>query len=133
LVNAPKTDCRPAGKVMAAMSIADRAPSTKKTKRNSLAMQNDQQTMNSNGVVRFPDLRFMHGTRLKIATVKFSLEVEYLKSDGSVCKSLIESNNSNPFIVMTNENQWESSAGNLLKYYAFKDGLFSEISWNRVC
>lgn len=112
------------------MTLEEAQP--KKGKRNSLTIQNDQQSMGSNGIVRFPDLRFVHGTRLTIATLKFSVEVQYVKTNGVVQNAIIESNKSKPFVVVTNENQWETSASNLLKYYAFKNSTISEVPWCRV-
>jgi len=128
LIKAPKSDCRPLEKVKAVMSLLDQQ-CVKKGRRISLSMQNDQQTMNREGSARFPDLRFLHGTRLMLAQCAFGVKVEYLDA-GTVRQTVIESRVSRPFIVMTNENQWESSAGLLLKHDLFQEQL-SEISWCR--
>jgi len=113
------------------MSLEENQPASKKSKRNSLSIQNDQQPLSTSGTARFPDLRFVHGTRLKIAVLKFTLEVQYIQPNGTVHNAILESNKSNPFVVMTNENQWESSAGNLLKYYVFQNLAVSEVPWCR--
>ena len=65
------------------MSLEENQPASKKSKRNSLSIQNDQQPLSASGTARFPDLRFVHGTRLKIAVLKFTLEVQYIQPNGT--------------------------------------------------
>jgi len=68
-----------------------------------------------------------HGTRKKTIHLKFSVEVQITRRDGSSIKRVIESDGSKPFIVKTNENQWEESEGILLKTDAF--GTLNEVPW----
>ena len=63
---------------------------------------NDQQEMDENGVTRFIDIRFPQGTRLKMVRLQFAVDVEYVQSDGSLGKALVESDTSNPFIGKQN-------------------------------
>ena len=129
LIKAPKADCRPLQKVKAEMSLGGSQP-IKKGRRISLSMQNDQQPMSREGVAKFPDLRFVHGTRLLLAYCRFGVQVEYV-FNGTVQQAMIESSFSRPFIVMTNENQWESSAGLLLKNDLFSEQI-GQIPWCKV-
>eukprot|EP01113_Clastostelium_recurvatum_P039101 TRINITY_DN5930_c0_g1_i3.p1 TRINITY_DN5930_c0_g1~~TRINITY_DN5930_c0_g1_i3.p1 ORF type:complete len:634 (-),score=194.11 TRINITY_DN5930_c0_g1_i3:203-2104(-) len=75
-----------------------------------------------NKVATFP-LKFMQGTRKASVNIKFGVSV---RSTGGT-PATIESNMSNPFVVITNECQWEGSAGTLLKKDAFGGSL--EIPW----
>jgi hypothetical protein len=102
-----------------------------RNKRNSFTVKNDQQKMDDNGIVRFTDLRFPQGTKLRPAQLRFAVEVQYVKHDGSIAKELLESNPTAPFVVMTNENQWEVSEATLLKHDLFS-GSSHETSWYRV-
>jgi hypothetical protein len=68
-----------------------------------------------------------HGTRKKTIHLKFSVEVQITRRDGSSIKRVVESDGSKPFIVKTNENQWEESEGILLKTDAF--GSQNEVPW----
>eukprot|EP01111_Echinosteliopsis_oligospora_P017924 TRINITY_DN7965_c0_g1_i1.p1 TRINITY_DN7965_c0_g1~~TRINITY_DN7965_c0_g1_i1.p1 ORF type:complete len:497 (-),score=139.14 TRINITY_DN7965_c0_g1_i1:105-1595(-) len=69
----------------------------------------------------FP-VKFMAGTRKAAVHLKFGVPVRC----GGV-SSTIESEMSNPFVVITNECQWEGSAGTLLKKDSFGGQL--EITW----
>jgi len=131
LIRAPKADCKPCALVKTEFILEDAAPTKRGgTKRNSFTVKNDQQKMDDNGIVRFTDLRFPHGTKLKPAQLRFAVEVQYAKHDGTLGKELLESNPTAPFIVMTNENQWESSEATLLKHDLFP-GSMHETTWFR--
>lgn len=69
------------------------------------------------GIARFP-LRFPKGTRKSIGYLKFGM---------SLGLSAVESEMSDPLIIITNECQWENSIGTLIKKDAFGGRL--EISW----
>ncbi|KYQ99913.1 signal transducer and activator of transcription (STAT) family protein [Tieghemostelium lacteum] len=70
----------------------------------------------------FP-LKFMAGTRKCSVNLKFGVNIR----DMDNVTTTVESDASNPFVVITNECQWEGSAGVLLKKDAFDGQL--EISW----
>eukprot|EP01112_Ceratiomyxa_fruticulosa_P021758 TRINITY_DN7779_c0_g1_i1.p1 TRINITY_DN7779_c0_g1~~TRINITY_DN7779_c0_g1_i1.p1 ORF type:complete len:658 (-),score=121.45 TRINITY_DN7779_c0_g1_i1:165-2138(-) len=73
-------------------------------------------------ITAFP-LKFLQGTRKASVNIKFGVSVR----GPSGQQTTIESNTSNPFVVITNECQWEGSAGTLLKKDAFGGSL--EIPW----
>lgn len=68
------------------------------------------------GVAKFP-LKFLTGTRKSCVTLRFVVQVK----TASNAVTTIESNASQPFIVITNDCQWEGSEGTLLKNEAFSD------------
>ncbi len=53
-------------------------------------------------------LKFLNGTRKNPVTLKFSMQVQVAGGPGTVT---VESPPSNPFIVITNECQYEESDG----------------------
>lgn len=69
-------------------------------------------------------LKFLNGTRKNPVTLKFSMQVQVVGGAGTVT---VESPPSNPFIVITNECQYEESDGTLLKKDSF--GSQAEIPW----
>lgn len=77
------------------------------------------------GVAKFP-LTFLKGTRKNTVNLRFSLQLE-AEQAGASFSSTIESNSSQPFVVMTNQKQWEACEGTLLKKDAFGERL--EIPW----
>jgi len=74
------------------------------------------------GIAKFP-IKFLAGTRKSCVTLRFVMQVKV----GSVISRSIESNSSQPFIVITNDCQWEGSEGTLLKNDAFSEQI--EIQW----
>lgn len=83
--------------------------------------------------VGFP-LVFAAGTRKDCAVIRFTSEFQYRRRlpDGSWTpgqRVRIESDSSHTFVVMTNQKQWDSCEGLLLKKIAFRGAL--EISWSR--
>mmetsp|Transcript_19777 Transcript_19777/g.27602 ORF Transcript_19777/g.27602 Transcript_19777/m.27602 type:complete len:637 (+) Transcript_19777:181-2091(+) len=80
----------------------------------------------STRIAKFP-LKFNAGTKKASATLKFSMQ---LTLQGHSAPITIESNQSLPLVVITNECQWEGSAGTLLKKEAFSTGQL-EITWAR--
>lgn len=73
------------------------------------------------GVARFP-LRFPNGTRKTVVHIKFGMPLGNGPSAPAV-----ESEMSDPLIIITNECQWEGSLGTLIKKHAFGGKL--EITW----
>lgn len=87
----------------------------------------------SSRIAKFP-IKFLAGTKKAPAQFKFAMQLQVA---GSPSPATIESNTTTSLVVITNECQWEDSAGTLLKKEAFSDGrvwLLShsrqlEISW----
>ena len=72
----------------------------------------------STRLAKFP-LKFLQGTKKAAVFLRFAMQVGYA---GLSNVSTIESNLSAPFVVITNECQWEGSAGTLFKKEAFPQG-----------
>jgi len=113
LITAPKASCVPVGKVKAQLMHEEIS------KRTSVEIVNSEQPMESDGVARFPNIRFPSGSRQKMVRLQFAVEVTYLQNQIVAGKQLLQSNLTHPFIIMTNENQWKFSEGGLLKKAAF--------------
>lgn len=73
-------------------------------------------------MAKFP-LKFLTGTRKSCVNLRFVVQVK----TNNHSSTTIESNTSQPFIVITNDCQWEGSEGTLLKNEAFNDQI--EIPW----
>lgn len=84
-------------------------------------LEGDTQQMAPSRIAHFP-LRFVAGTRKSAVHIKLGVPVRM-----GAATATIESEMSNPFVVITNECQWEGSAGTLLKKDAFGGQL--EIPW----
>lgn len=85
-------------------------------------LENNSHKLNEHGIARFP-VRFPVGTHRSIVHLKFTMRMD----DES---GLIESQKSNPFIVLTNESQWSECFGTLIKQDAFQDTL--SVTWPRL-
>jgi len=83
--------------------------------------------MNEQRIATFSDLRFSQGTRLKTVKLQFTQNVECQQLEGPSVKTVLESDPSQPFIVLTNENQWDVSEGILTQRDAF--GNLIETTW----
>jgi hypothetical protein len=70
-------------------------------------------------IAQFP-LKFNMGTRKSSVTIKFSMQLQVggLSGDQAITAT-VESESSRHFVVITNEIQWQGSAGSLLKRDAF--------------
>jgi hypothetical protein len=75
------------------------------------------------------NLSFVQGTRMSRATVKFSMDVQ-LKTGKTVTSRSLKVH-SEPFIVITNESQWDESEGALIALSAFGERTVSE--WPHLC
>jgi len=83
----------------------------------------DTQTLDPvKGIAKFP-IKFMTGTRKSCVKLHFVLQIK--TSDGSIIN--VPSSTSQPFIVITNDCQWEGSEGTLLKKESFNEKF--EITW----
>lgn len=63
-------------------------------------------------------LKFLSGTRKNPVRLRFGIQLQ-INQNGAAQTVTVESNSSRPFIVITNECQWEESEGILLKKDAF--------------
>jgi EF-hand fold domain/STATa Immunoglobulin-like domain/SH2 domain/Dictyostelium STAT, coiled coil len=80
----------------------------------------DSQPMDDSAYASFYNLKFTRGTRLKAAHLRFVVDVRYEQGRGAAFGTTsIQSEPSAPFIILTNESQWESSEGTLLADDAF--------------
>jgi hypothetical protein len=93
----------------------------------SKTLDNDCQNLDINTrIAKFP-IKFLSGTKKTAATLKFGIQVTV---PGNSFPITIESNTSPPFVVITNECQWEGSAGTLLRKDIFSDDQF-QVSWQK--
>lgn len=91
-------------------------------------VENDTQMMERQFMVaKFP-LVFKEGTRKASLRLRFEMDVEVLQS-GRTIKACVESAPTQPFVVMTNQKQWEACERPLLQKDAF--GTHTEITWNQ--
>lgn len=90
-------------------------------------LDTDSQSLDPNSrIAKFP-LKFLAGTKKAPGHLKFGMQVQLANSNAP---TTVESNISAPLVVITNEIQWEGSAGTLLKKEAFPSGQL-EITWAR--
>ncbi|EFA82265.1 signal transducer and activator of transcription family protein [Heterostelium album PN500] len=101
--------------------MCDNHPTNKNNPQQQLEMDS-QPIYPATLTAHFP-LKFLAGTRKSSVNLKFGVNVRDMDS----VTTAVESDSSNPFVVITNECQWEGSAGVLLKKDAFDGQL--EISW----
>eukprot|EP01133_Synstelium_polycarpum_P003844 gene3844-4438_t len=101
--------------------LCDSHPTTKNNPQQLLEMDT-QPIYPASLTAHFP-LKFLTGTRKSSVNLKFGVNIR----DMDNVTTAVESDCSNPFVVITNECQWEGSAGVLLKKDAFDGQL--EISW----
>eukprot|EP01102_Stenamoeba_stenopodia_P016602 TRINITY_DN5820_c0_g1_i1.p1 TRINITY_DN5820_c0_g1~~TRINITY_DN5820_c0_g1_i1.p1 ORF type:complete len:555 (-),score=113.32 TRINITY_DN5820_c0_g1_i1:163-1827(-) len=124
LIRGPKTEIKVMSQVKAILFFDDQS----KKEKESLAISNDVADFDSQGEACFSDLRFPAGTRLKMVRLQFSVHVQYvLVGKTNLTTTILESEPTEPFVVMTNENQWDNSAGILLKKDAFDNS--QQILW----
>ena len=125
LITAPKASCRPIGKVIASYSIEEYT-----TCKSQFRIDNFEEPLDEFGSAKFYEMRFPVGSRQKVVHLQFSLKVSYVlpsSPTGLLSETVLKSEVTNPFIVMTNENQWICSEGLLFKKYLFSS--HDEISW----
>ena len=79
----------------------------------------DTTPMDDHGFASFYALKFDKATKKKVARLQFSMEAKIQTPIGEFKTVHIQSESSAPFIVFTNENQWESSETILLKKDCF--------------
>lgn len=86
----------------------------------------DTQTVDAFNRIAKWHLKFLNGTRKNSVTLRFGMQVQVSQPSAPVTVT-VESHSTRPFIVITNECQWEESEGTLLKKDAF--GEQPEIPW----
>jgi len=123
LICAPKANYSQAGQVTGKIIKPGRGENKK------LEIIGAEATMGSDGVARFTDIRFPQGTRKSQVQVQFSMTVTYIQPNGSPAEHTLESDLTQPIIVITNENQWKDAEQTLLTATAFAGS--SAISWPR--
>ena len=122
IITAPKSNCRPIGLVTSTFKIEEYSPG-----KNQFEILNSEAEIDEYGTARFHELRFPSGSRKKMVQMQFKVKVKYAHHDSTIGETILQSIQTKPFIVMTNENQWIDSEFDLFKYAAFKDA--NSISW----
>ena len=77
---------------------------------------------------KFP-LIFLEGSRKNAAEIRFSMDIQVLQSGQQMSGTLESAQNTAPFVVMTNQKQFEGCERTLLLRDAFRGHL--DITWNR--
>lgn len=90
-------------------------------------IEEDTQAIDAYNRVAKWHLKFLNGTRKNSVTLRFVMQVQVAQPNGGPVTVTVESHPTRPFIVITNECQWEESEGALLKKEAF--GEQNEIYW----
>eukprot|EP00028_Trichosphaerium_sp_Am-I-7-wt_P000889 CAMPEP_0168524560 /NCGR_PEP_ID=MMETSP0405-20121227/10731_1 /TAXON_ID=498012 /ORGANISM="Trichosphaerium sp, Strain Am-I-7 wt" /LENGTH=556 /DNA_ID=CAMNT_0008546807 /DNA_START=69 /DNA_END=1739 /DNA_ORIENTATION=+ len=91
---------------------------------------NNQAHLDNSKCAKFP-LKLNLSTRKQSVVLKFSVLVHLRNKQGQVANVTIESLPSLPFVVITNESQWEDSMQILFKKDTFNGKL--EIPWPQLC
>jgi len=125
LLKAPKAECSPIGKVNATVIN----PKSRTGRDAKLQVIGGAQPMDENGAASFSDIKFTKGTRKSPVHLRFRVEVEYITAAGSPMKTHLDSENTEPFIIATNENQWLDTEGILLQGSIFNNR--TDVSWYR--
>lgn len=126
LLSGSRVEFQSIGKVKASM-VVENQPTTKNaagTKTIETDFSYQVVSMDEAQRIAKYHLKFLNGTRKNPVTLKFSMQVQVVGGAGTVT---VESPVSNPFIVITNECQYEESDGTLLKKDSF--GNNNEIPW----
>ncbi|PRP75084.1 hypothetical protein PROFUN_03920 [Planoprotostelium fungivorum] len=87
-------------------------------------IENEQEDMDPNTKIAKFNIKFLNGTRKNLATLKFDMQVKL--RGGAVIP--VESNPSHPFVVITNECQFEESDGLLLRAESFQSSD-TQVPW----
>eukprot|EP01112_Ceratiomyxa_fruticulosa_P000033 TRINITY_DN0_c7_g1_i1.p1 TRINITY_DN0_c7_g1~~TRINITY_DN0_c7_g1_i1.p1 ORF type:complete len:749 (-),score=149.09 TRINITY_DN0_c7_g1_i1:247-2493(-) len=126
LLTASRTEFSHIGKVRASMVIetqqATKSASTGSS--STKAIENEYAPIDESSHVAKFQLKFLNGTRKNPVTLKFSMSLQVAGGAGPVT---IESPQSSPFIVITNECQYEESDGTILKKDSFGSNV--DIPW----
>jgi len=90
------------------------------------AIENDSQPIDAYRRLSRWHLKFLNGTRKNAVGVRFGIQVN-VGSGINTQSVTVESENSLPFIVITNECQWEESEGALIRKELFSEQ--NEVPW----
>eukprot|EP01091_Cochliopodium_minus_P019043 TRINITY_DN787_c0_g1_i1.p1 TRINITY_DN787_c0_g1~~TRINITY_DN787_c0_g1_i1.p1 ORF type:complete len:636 (-),score=143.41 TRINITY_DN787_c0_g1_i1:88-1968(-) len=120
-----QTGIRPSGNATATMVYENQ----QKKKSQTTTIQNNSAQMRNDGIVEFKEMQFPSGTRLKVVRLKFSVSIDY-KQANQVKKAEVESGLTEPFIIITNENQYGECYGHLLRMFIFKST--NEVPWQYI-
>eukprot|EP01133_Synstelium_polycarpum_P010914 gene10914-12719_t len=121
LLSGTRTELQLIGKVRATMIVENQQNS--KTAASPKTIETEVVSMDETQRLAKYHLKFLNGTRKNPVTLKFGMQVQIV--GGSPVN--IESPPTSPFIVITNECQYEESDGTLLKKDSF--GNNPEIAW----
>ena len=87
------------------------------------SIENDSQAIDTIRRTAKWHLKFLNGTRKNSVTLRFGMQIQV--SQGNTSSTItVESHTSQPFIVITNECQWEESEGVLLRKEAFGEQVY---------
>jgi hypothetical protein len=126
LLSGSRVELASIGKLKASMMVENQPAAKAATASKSIETEFSYQvvSMDEQSRVAKYHLKFLNGTRKNPVTLKFSMAVQVVGGTGVVP---VESPPSHPFIVITNECQYEESDGTLLKRDCF--GNNAEIPW----
>lgn len=122
LLTGSRVEFQSLGKVKATMVVENQQSA--KTTAATRTIETEVVSMDESQRIAKYHLKFLNGTRKNPVTLKFSMQVQVVGGAGTVT---VESPPSHPFIVITNECQYEESDGTLLKKDSF--GNSNEIPW----
>eukprot|EP01117_Protostelium_nocturnum_P010857 TRINITY_DN3916_c0_g1_i3.p1 TRINITY_DN3916_c0_g1~~TRINITY_DN3916_c0_g1_i3.p1 ORF type:complete len:582 (+),score=189.80 TRINITY_DN3916_c0_g1_i3:195-1940(+) len=88
-------------------------------------IENETEIMDESTKLAKCHIKFLNGTRKNIANIKFNMQVQ-LRNGSTIA---VESNPSSPFVVITNECQFEESDGLLLKTESFGNSTETQVPW----
>lgn len=92
---------------------------------------NEVQVIDSNTLIANFPLKFLRGTRKGKAFFKFSTIVNYVDNCNNSSHYHIESEISKPFVIITNESQWESAEEIIFKHNLFNNSKY--ITFQTFC
>lgn len=94
-------------------------------------IENDEQNLDSTTRTAHFPLKFNQGSRKSPVSLRFGVQVQLTTMNGMAINATIESPATEPFIVITNESQWEDSEQVLLRKDIF--GGMVEVPWLQFC
>eukprot|EP01101_Sappina_pedata_P004071 TRINITY_DN1668_c0_g1_i1.p1 TRINITY_DN1668_c0_g1~~TRINITY_DN1668_c0_g1_i1.p1 ORF type:complete len:748 (+),score=213.61 TRINITY_DN1668_c0_g1_i1:65-2245(+) len=122
LITAANVDIQSFSKVRAVIVSDNQQP--QKISSNKSMIESDTQSMDMYSRILKWNMKFQSGTRKNIVSLRFAMQIQTTNSTSPV---VLESQHSSPFIVITNECQWDESEGLLMKKAAYGD--HNEIEW----
>jgi len=123
LLHGSRVEVRPHKEAKALIICDDTQPKAKV-----INVENDTQEMAPNLTVTFANLKFSDGSEQKKMKLQFEMQIAGKNSEVVT----VQSDFSEPLIVLTHQTQWEVSEGTLFKHDAFKgkdNQPLKEIPW----